>query len=51
LINIAEWDSTEALQAATAQDFFQQSAQRSMQELAVAANPAIYRVVLEATAE
>ena len=51
LVNVAEWDSAEALQAATAQDFFQQSAQRSMRELAVAAHPAVYRVVIEATAE
>jgi heme-degrading monooxygenase HmoA len=51
LVNVAEWDSDEALQAATAQDFFQQSAQRSVQELAVTANPATYRVVIEATAE
>jgi heme-degrading monooxygenase HmoA len=51
LVNVAEWDSAEALHAATAQDYFQQSAQRSMQQFAVAANPAIYRVVIEATAE
>jgi heme-degrading monooxygenase HmoA len=49
LVNVAEWDSAEALQAATSQDFFQQSAQRSMHEFAVAAHPATYRVVLEAT--
>lgn len=51
LVNVAEWDSAEALQAATAQDTFQQSAQRSVQQFAVAAHPAIYRVVIEATAE
>jgi heme-degrading monooxygenase HmoA len=51
LVNVAEWDNAEALQAATAQDFFQQSAQRAMQQFAVAANPALYRVVIEATAE
>ena len=51
LVNVAEWDSAEALRAATALDFFQQSAQRSMQQFAVAANPAIYRVVIETTAE
>ena len=51
LVNVAEWDSSEALHAATAQDVFQQSAQRSMQEFAVAAHPAIYRVVIEATGE
>jgi heme-degrading monooxygenase HmoA len=51
LVNVAEWDSAEALHAATAQDVFQQSAQRSVQEFAVAAHPAIYRVVIEATGE
>jgi heme oxygenase (mycobilin-producing) len=51
LVNVAEWDSAEALQAATAQDFFQQSTQRSTQDFAVAAHPAIYRVAIEATAE
>jgi heme-degrading monooxygenase HmoA len=51
LVNVAEWDSAEALHAAISQDFFQQSAQRSVQEFAVAAHPAIYRVVFEATAE
>jgi len=49
--HVAEWDSAEALHAATSQDFFQQSTQRSMHELAVAAHPAVYRVVIEATAE
>jgi heme-degrading monooxygenase HmoA len=51
LVNVAEWDSAEALQAATSQDFFQKSAQRSMEGFAVAAHPAIYRVVLDAGAE
>jgi heme-degrading monooxygenase HmoA len=51
LVNVAEWDSAEALRAATAHDYFQQSAQRSMHDFAVAAHPALYRVVIEATAE
>jgi heme-degrading monooxygenase HmoA len=51
LVNVAEWDSAEALHAATSQDFFQQSTQRSMHEFAVAAHPAVYRAVIEATAE
>src|SRR3954454_5588433 len=51
LVNVAEWDSSEALHAARAQDVFQQSAPRSMQEFAVAAPPAIYRGGLEATGE
>jgi heme-degrading monooxygenase HmoA len=51
LVNVAEWDSAEALQAATAQDYFQQSAQQSMHDFAMAAHPGVYRVVLEAAAE
>ena len=51
LVNVAEWDSAQALDAATAQDFFKQSTHRSMHDFAVAAHPALYRVVIEATAE
>jgi heme-degrading monooxygenase HmoA len=51
LVNVAEWDSVRALEAATSQDFFRQSAQRSAKEFTVAALPAIYRVALEATAD
>jgi heme-degrading monooxygenase HmoA len=51
LVNVAEWDSAQALDTATAHDYFKQSAQRSIHEFAVAANPARYRVVIEATAE
>jgi heme-degrading monooxygenase HmoA len=51
LVNVAEWDSAQALDAATAHDDFKQSAQRSMHDFAVAANPALYGVVIEATAE
>lgn len=51
LVNAAEWDGAEALDAATAQDFFKQSTHRSMHDFAVAAHPAIYRVVIEAAAE
>jgi heme-degrading monooxygenase HmoA len=51
LVNVAEWDSLEALQAATSQGFFQQSTRRSMDQFAVVANPATYRVVIEANAE
>lgn len=51
LVNVAEWDSAEALKAATEHDFFQQSTQRSMRDFVVAAHPAIYRVVIEASAE
>jgi heme-degrading monooxygenase HmoA len=51
LVNVAEWDSAEALEAATAQDFFKQSTHRSIHDSAIAAHPAVYRVVIEATAE
>jgi heme oxygenase (mycobilin-producing) len=51
LINVAEWDSAEALDAATAQDVFKKSTRRAMHDFAVAAHPAIYRVVIEVTAE
>ena len=51
LVNVAEWESAEALQAATSQEYFQQSAQRSVREFAEAAHPAIYRVALEVSAE
>ena len=51
LVNVAEWDSAEALQVAISQDFFQQSTQRSILAFAVAAHPAVYRVVIEASAE
>jgi heme oxygenase (mycobilin-producing) len=50
LVNVAEWDSADALRAATAQRYFQQSTHRSMQEVEVTGHPAIYRVVLEVTA-
>jgi len=46
LVNVAEWDSVDALRAATSQDFFQSSVQRSMDEFAVTAHPAIYTVAV-----
>jgi heme-degrading monooxygenase HmoA len=51
LVNVADWDSAQALDAATAQDYFKQSTLRCMHDFAVAANPALYRVVIEATVE
>jgi heme oxygenase (mycobilin-producing) len=50
LINVAEWDSADALHAATAQPAFQDSIRRSTAEFRVTANPGIYRMVLEVTA-
>ena len=51
LVNVAEWDSAQALDAATAHDYFKQSTRRSTHDFAVAAHPALYRVVIEAAAE
>ncbi|MBO0880450.1 MAG: antibiotic biosynthesis monooxygenase [Mycobacterium sp.] len=50
LVNVAEWDSAEALHAATAQQSFQEGAHRLMQEVKVTPHPAIYRVALEVAA-
>ena len=50
LINVAQWDNGDTLCAATAQQYFQQSRHRSMQEVGVTGHPALYRVALEVTA-
>jgi heme oxygenase (mycobilin-producing) len=50
LINVAEWDSADALQAATSQPAFTDSVRRSVAECQVSAYPAIYRVAFEVTA-
>jgi heme oxygenase (mycobilin-producing) len=47
LINVAEWETEEALRAATSQEYFQKSARRSVQDFAATAHPAIYRVAIE----
>lgn len=47
LVNVAEWDSIEALGAATAQPFFRESAQRSIDEFDVTAHPGIYSIAIE----
>ena len=49
LVNVAEWDSADALHAATAQQYFQDSTRRSVEDFSVTAHPAIYRVAVEAT--
>jgi heme oxygenase (mycobilin-producing) len=51
LVNVTEWDSAESLQAATTQDYYQQTAQQSMRTFDMMAHPGVYRVVLEATRE
>jgi heme oxygenase (mycobilin-producing) len=50
LVNVAEWDSADALHTATAQQYFQESTRRSVDDVGVTAHPAIYRVALEVTA-
>lgn len=47
LINVAEWDSADALSAATRQPYFQQSMRRSAAELSVVAHPGLYDVAFE----
>ena len=49
LVNVAEWDSTDALRAATAQPEFQASVRRSLDEHEVTAHPGVYRVAVEVT--
>ena len=51
LVNVTEWDSAEALQAATTQDYYQQTAQQAMRTFEMTAHPGVYRVILEATRE
>jgi deazaflavin-dependent oxidoreductase (nitroreductase family) len=50
LVNVAEWDSADALHAATAQQQFQASVRRAVDETGVTAHPGIYRVAFEVTA-
>ena len=47
LVNVAEWDSADALRAATADERFQNSARDSMGKFEVTAHPAVYRVAFE----
>jgi heme-degrading monooxygenase HmoA len=51
IVNVAEWDSADALRAATAQPIFMESVQRSMDEFDVSGHPGIYRVTLAVTAD
>jgi heme-degrading monooxygenase HmoA len=50
LINVAEWESAEALQAATGQPTFQESIRRSLAECHVTAHPGLYHAAVELTA-
>jgi heme-degrading monooxygenase HmoA len=47
LVNVAEWDSAEALRAATAQPTFQDSVRRSVAEFGVTAYPGVYGLAFE----
>jgi heme oxygenase (mycobilin-producing) len=47
LVNVAEWDSADALRAATADERFQKNVRESMGKFAVTAHPAVYRVAVE----
>lgn len=47
LVNVADGNSAEALHAATAQQYFQQSTRRSAQDVGMTAHPAIYRVAFK----
>jgi heme oxygenase (mycobilin-producing) len=50
LVNVAEWDSEEAVKAATSDERFQASIQQSAAQFDVSAFPAVYRAVLAAEA-
>ena len=50
LVNVAEWDSAQALTAATSRPEFLESVRRSMAEFQVIAHPAVYRKVIEVAA-
>ena len=50
LVNVAEWESADALHAAMAQQTFTASVRRAVDELGVTAHPGVYRVAFEVTA-
>ncbi len=50
LVNVAEWDSAEALQAALAQPEFQAGIHHVAETFSTIAHPGLYRVVEEFTA-
>jgi heme-degrading monooxygenase HmoA len=50
VINVAEWDSAEALHAAVSQQGWLEKAEQAVDELDFSATPAIYRVTLEISA-
>ncbi|HYB36561.1 MAG TPA: antibiotic biosynthesis monooxygenase family protein [Mycobacterium sp.] len=50
-VNVAQWESADALHTAQAQENWQQMALGAVEELGFTANPAIYRVAIEITAQ
>jgi heme oxygenase (mycobilin-producing) len=50
MVNVAEWESADALNAATAQPTFRESVRRTLDEHGVTAHPGVYRVAFEVTA-
>ena len=51
LVNVAERESADALHAARARQYFQESTRRSVEDFEVTAHPAIYRVAVEVVAD
>jgi quinol monooxygenase YgiN len=49
MVNVAEWDSAEALQAATANPDFQASIREATENFDVKASPGLFRVAVEFT--
>ena len=49
VVNVAEWDSADALHTAQAQESWREKALRAADELGFTAHPAVYRVAFEIT--
>jgi heme-degrading monooxygenase HmoA len=47
LVNVAEWDSADALHAATSDERFQASVRESMGKFEVTAHPGVYQIAVE----
>ena len=50
VVNVAVWESADALRSATAQPDWQDKAKSAVDELGFTAHPAVYQVVFEITA-
>jgi heme-degrading monooxygenase HmoA len=51
LVNVAVWDSIEALRAATAQPEFQAAVREAGERFGAIAHPGLYTTIVEATAD